>query len=538
MDHIQQKSAMARRRMIVERFLSFVPLTFGSLFLVALVGAMLPKMMTIEVDPQLWLSVWFGSAAVLALIVNSVMTLIGRPTVVDAATELDRRFKLRERLSSTLLLAPEDRETELGQALAADANRRAEGLDIGSNFSWGFNRRMLIPILPLLLAGLYFVIPDRTVDTTADKKAQTVSPNLVKNTTQPLLEQIKRKREAAEKEGLKDAAEMLKKLEGDLEKMQADSKLDPKEALSKLNDIKEQLNERRKELGSSEALKKNLMNMDKFEEGPAEELAEAMKKGDFDKAEKALEQLMKDMKAGKLDKSDMEKLEKQLEQLKKSLEQSSQAHDQAKKNLQEQIKQAQKSGDSQKAGELQRKLEQMQAMDSSMAQMQEMSEMLSKCQNCMKSGDQQGMQEAMQEMANQLSEMNMSDAELQDLDQLMDKLSQCKNGMNEGMGQGKMMSEFPGRGMGEGQGEGERPEEENEVDFFQSQVRDQVKKGEMKFGGKIGGENRKGVSRVQVQEEIAKDLASEPEPLDDTPMSKTQREHTRNYYNTLRDGKK
>ena len=505
MDHVRKKSKAARRRMLTSRFISYLPYTLGTLLTVAWVGSLLPKILVIDVPERIWLVSWIATAACLGLILNTVMTWLGRPTLEDAASELDRRFGLRERLSSSLLLTHEDRQTELGQALVSDANRRAEVLDVPSKFSWGAQPKMLLPILPLVLAVASYYLPNRQPSQLASNQPQ-VAANLVKNSTQPLLEQIRKKREQAEKEGLDEAIDMFKKLEGELEKLQKDSKLDPKDALTKLNDIKEQMNERRKELGSAEALKKNLQNMEKFEQGPAEELANALKKGDFQKAEESLEKLMKDLESGKLDKAEMEQLQKQLEQLQKNLQQSSQAHEQAKQNLQEQIKQAQQSGDSQKAGELQRKLDQLQAMDSSMAQMQQMSDMLSKCQNCMKNGDQQGLQEALSEMASQLSDMNASDSQLQDLDQLMDKLSECKNGMCQGMGS-RMMSENPGRGMGEGQGEGERPEEENEVDFFQSQVRDKMKQGQTYFGGKIGGENRKGVSRLAVQEEIIKELA-------------------------------
>jgi hypothetical protein len=537
MDHIQSKSNMARRRMLSERFINYIPYTLGTLLLLAALGVMIPKVMSLDVDAKIWYSTWIISAVVIGLIVNSVMTWMSRPTQAEAAAEVDHRFGLRERLSSSLMLTPQDRETKLGQALVADARRRAETLDIPSQFNWGVGRRVLVPILPVGLSLLFFVIPDRQA-AQAEKTAVTLSPNQVKNSTQPLLEQIRKKREEAEKDGLKDALEVYKKLEGEIEKMQKDAKLDPKQALAKLNEIKDQLVERRKELGSAEALKKNLQNMEKFDKGPADDLTQALKKGDFEKAEDALQELMKKVKDGKLDSQQMEQLQKQMEQLSKSVQQSSQAHEQAKQNLKEQIKQAQKSGDNQQAGELQRKLEQLQAMDSSMAQMQQMADMLAQCQQCMKEGDQQGLQEAMGKMAEQLSQMNQSDGQLQDLDQLMDKLSQCKNGMCEGEGLGNMRSQIPGRGMGEGQGVGERPEEENDTDHFDSQVRDKMKLGETRFGGKIGGENRKNASKVAVQEDIRQELAAEPEPIDDIALPKTQREHVRNYNNSLREGKK
>jgi hypothetical protein len=487
-----------------------------------------------EVDPQTWVGGWLAGGLAVGLIANMIRTWVGRPTYSDAAVEIDRRFGLRERLSSALLLTEQDRQHQLAQALVVDANRRAETLEISDKFQWGFQRSILIPIVLGLCSLSFFLIPDRQAAVVTPTVA-TLSTTQIKSTTQPLLNQIRKKREAAEKEGLQDAVDIFKKLEGELEKMQKDASLDQKKALAKLNNIKEQLNERRKELGNSDALKKNLQNMEKFESGPADKLTEALKQGDFEKAEDALQELMESIKGGKMDNAQMEKLKKQLEQLEKGLKKSAQDHQMAKQALKEQINQAKQSGDNQRAEELQRKLEQLQSMDSSMAQMQQMADMLSKCEQCMKNGDQQGLQEALGEMASQISEMNMSDGQLQDLDQLMDSLSECKNGMCEGMS--KMMSEMPGRGMGEGRGEGERPEEESDVNFFDSQVRDKMKKGQTVFGGKIGGENRKGISRVQVQEEIQRELAGEPEPLDETPLPKNQREHTRDYFKSLRDGK-
>jgi hypothetical protein len=180
-----------------------------------------------------------------------------------------------------------------------------------------------------------------------------------------------------------------------------------------------------------------------------------------------------------------------------------------------------------------------------MAQMQELCDSLQECQNAMKSGDSKAAKEAMEKMANQLSQMNQSDSELQDLDELMDSLSQSKSQMMckqcNGKGcqscMGSMPGQFPGNGLGEGQGEGERPEEETDVDFFDSRMRDQMKVGETVSGGKVGGENRKGTSQVEVQEAVLTSLSEEPEPLDDTPLPKYQRDHARGYFNTIREGK-
>ncbi|MBX3420302.1 MAG: hypothetical protein KF752_01975 [Pirellulaceae bacterium] len=534
MQQLHHQSRIAQRRLIVQRFLSLAPQSFGTLIGIASVAVMLPKIMALPVPDGVWYGCWLGSAALLGLLVNSVLTWTSRPSLSDTAAEVDRRFGLRERLSSAVLLTPQDQQTSLGQALMADAESRAEVLDVASRFGWGWNRRLLVPLSLGLLSTGYFVIPNRQ-PAEASTESATLPVKQVKSATQPLLDQVRRKRQEAEDKQHDEAAEMLKRLEGELEKMQSNAKLDTKQALAQLNNIKKQLDERRQELGSAEALKKNLQNLEKFESGPMQQLASALKDGDFQKAQQSVDELLKKLKSGEMDATQLEKLQQQMEQLQKALSDAQQAHQQTMKNLEEQIRQAQQTGDLQRAGELQRKLEQLQAMDSSLSRMQQLSEMLSQCRNCASKGDQQGVQDSLESIQSLLDQMDASDSQLQDIDQLMDSLSQCKSGMCQG--QGMMNSQRPGHGLGEGQGEGERPEEEEDVDFFQSQVRAQRRQGENVYSGKIGGENRKGVSRVAVQEEIARELASEPEPLDETPLPRSQREHTRDYFNALREGK-
>lgn len=544
MDPIRQQATIARRRLTSQRFIGYLPWTMSIGLLLALVGLALPKIMYLNVDPTVWFASWLGGAFSVALITTLSLTWLGRPSIADAAAEIDKRFGLRERLSSALMLDGPDRETELGQALVEDASQRAHKIDVRDQFAWGVRRSLLVPIVPLLAAAALWYLPNRPA---AEPETTVASTSLtqIKNSTQPLLNEIKKKRVEAEKQGLTAAVDMFKKLEGELAKLQKDTKLDTKQTLAKLNDIKDQLNERRKELGSADSLKKNLQNLEKFEAGPAEKLADALKQGDFEKAQESLEKLMEKMQNGEMSSAEMQQLQKQLEQLEKSLSEAAQAHEQAKQALQEQIQQAEKSGDMQKAAQLQRKLEQMQAQDANMAMMQQMADALSQAQQAMQQGDTQAAQEALQQMASQMQQMNQSDAELQDLDQLMDSLSQSKSQMTcsqcQGAGcqscMGTMPGQFPGRGMGEGQGEGERPEEETDTDFFDSRIRDQMKRGETVYGGKVGGENRKGSTQVEIQNAVLTSLSEEPEPLDDTPLPKLQKDHTRDYFNTIREGK-
>ncbi len=547
MDSVRKQARIAKRRLVTERFFKFLPMNLILCLGIALVGLALPIFVVMNVDKAIWYGSWLGGAVVLGFIINTVRTYLGRPSLNAAAMEIDRRFGLRERLSSSLMLSAEDRETELGQALTVDAEKRAQTLDVRDKFTWGFHRGLLLPVLPALLAlGLWFA-PLREGEEEIAKGETKV--NQVINSTKPLIEQVKKKVEELEKAGLNEAADNFRKIENQLKELQKDTKLDTKQSLAKLNDIKEQLQKRREELGGPEELKKNLQKLEKFEPGPADEMTEALKKGDFDKAAEEAKKLLEKMQSGEgLSKEDMQKLEKQMEQLEKALSEAAQMHEQAKQQLEQQMKQAEAAGDLQKAAQLERKLAEMQSKDSQMQQMQQLADAMSQCKECMAKGDKQGAQDQLQKMAGQLQKMSSESGEMQDLDQLMDSLSQSKSQMackkcggmgcsacNGGMGK---MGEMPGNGLGQGRGSGERPEEENNTDFFESRVRDQMKAGETSFGGRVGGENRKGVTTAQVQEAVLATMAEEPEPLENQPLPKSQREHTREYFNALREGKK
>ncbi|MCA9128421.1 MAG: hypothetical protein KDB22_15145 [Planctomycetales bacterium] len=545
MEQIRKQARIARRRLTIERFLGYLPWALFAALACSLVGLAFPKFMFLGIEPGLWFGSWLGSVSICAILIAFWMTFIGRPSLADAAAEIDRRCGLKERLSSALVLTEEDRQTELGGALVEDANRRAEKLDVREYFNLGFSRKLFLPIIPALLVAALWFAPNRQAPEQVSQQPDQTNLTQVKNSTKNLLQEVKKKREAAEKEGLAAAAEMFKQLEGELSKLQKDTKIDTKQMLTKLNDIKDQLAERKKELGSADALRKNLQNLQKFEAGPADKLLDAMKDGDFDKAEEALEKLLEKIQSGEMSAQDTEKLQKQLEQMQQAISEAAQAQQQAKQALQEQIRQAESAGDTQKAAQLQRKLDQMAGMEANMAQLQQMSDMLSKASESMRQGDMQTASESLQEMMSQMQQMNQSDSELQDLDQLMDSLAQsksqmtCKNcngmGCPECMGS-SMQQQSPGQGMGDGQGQGERPEEENEVDFYDSQVREMMRKGEILDGGKVGGANRKGDTQIEVQQAVLASMSEEPEPLDQTPLPKLQREHTRSYFNAVREG--
>src|SRR5207302_1584448 len=56
------------------------------------------------------------------------------PSPLTVALSLDERFGLKERVTTSLLLAPEQAASPAGQALLADANARVAALRVGDRF--------------------------------------------------------------------------------------------------------------------------------------------------------------------------------------------------------------------------------------------------------------------------------------------------------------------------------------------------------------------------------------------------------------------
>ena len=75
-------------------------------------------------------------------------THLRRADAMEAAIEIDRRYGLRERVSSTYALRPEERETEIGQALVRDAQNRVERIEVREHFPLSASWRNFPSMIP------------------------------------------------------------------------------------------------------------------------------------------------------------------------------------------------------------------------------------------------------------------------------------------------------------------------------------------------------------------------------------------------------
>ena len=371
MEELRTQVGRARRRLALHQFLAAaVWWVFGCLF-IALLGVGASKIWVMSIDKTIWLWSWFGGAALAGLFGAAIWTFVVRRSHLDAAIEIDRRFGFKERVSSTLSLAPQERDSEVGQALVQDAMRRVSRVDISERFPVQTSWKMLLPFIPAAAVfALALMVPD-AIQKKANAAASTKTEiETAKERQANLRERLKKQRKQMEQKGLKDADSIFKQIEeslGDVD-LEKDG-VSKKKALIELKDLAKKLSDRRDQANGVKELKNQLKKLANSTTGPADELAKAMQQGDFNAAKKALQDLAKKISDGKLTKEQKQKLTKQMQQIKKNLQQLSQKQEDAKKQLEKKIEQMKQAGDQNAVEQLQQQLDKLAQQDQMMSQL-------------------------------------------------------------------------------------------------------------------------------------------------------------------------
>jgi len=430
MEEIRRQVAAARRRLVMQQFLAILPWALLIALVIAVIGLAVPKIWNIYVDSNIWIASWMGGAVAAGLLFAIGWTLAVRRQALDAAIELDRRFGLKERVSSVLSLRSDELETEAGQALLNDASRRVESLEVREKFGISINARALLPVLPALVAFALVLVPDAQDKAKAALSVNAEIREQIKRSAQDLKTRLAEQQKRVEESGLKDAEQIFKKLHQGLDELSKDGSVDRKQALVKINDLAKELAQRRKDLGDPEKMQKQFEGLKNIERGPADKIADAMKEGNFEKAIEQLKQLQDKMEKGDLNEQDKKQLAQQLQQMQKKMQEMVDAQREAKAELERQIQQKVAEGDMEGAGKLQRKLDELQQQDRQMQQLEQMADKLGQASEAMQNGDMQTAQSQLSEFSDQLQEMQSEMQQLASLDEMMDEIGDAKSAMS------------------------------------------------------------------------------------------------------------
>lgn len=499
---------------------------------------------------------WPAGALVLALAGACVWTLLHRVSPLQAALEVDRRFGLRERVSSSLALRPEELASPVGQALVADAARRVEKLYVPEQFPIRVGPWACLPLVPVLILGVVvlFVHPAAAVNSAANHEHRAKTVQLKKQVKKQIAAKKKRLadwRKRAKEVGLKDAEQIFSKLQDRTTNIPSLRDEDRKQSLVKLNDLSRELQERRESLAAGESIKQQLQQLRNVDQGPADKMLEALRKGDMSQVQRELDRLAKDLAEGKLDAKQRAELGKQLAQLKQKMEQMVKAHAQAKEAVEKKLAEAKARGDQAEAARLQKQLDKLVKQQPNMQKLDKLAQKLGQCANCVKQGDAAGAKQAMNALQEQLNELQQEMQEAEMLDEALAEIEEAKEQLTcrecggegckscqGGFGQGgrRMRKTGNGDGLGAGRGQGARPESATKTSERKDLVSQKYRKGAAIFAGEAEGPNTKGRIEQEISLQFDQVESAEADPLTSQDLPKGYTKHAQEYFDMVRKG--
>lgn len=544
MDVLKQQVRRARRRLTVQRFLRVLSWCWFAALLAAAVPVVIDKYRPLGLLTWAWPAIALGAGFVVAL----AWCWFTRRSELEAALEIDRRFGLKERISSTFALLPEQVETAAARALIDDAVKRVERLHVGDQFRVRLGRWAWLPIAPAAIVFLLAVFFNPAVN---EQKAGGSVPSVaekkrIKTSAEAMRRKLIERRKDAREKDLKDAEELFAKLEQGAKQLTKADVNDRKQALVELNDLAKDIEKRKQQLGGGDQLQNQLKNLKNIEKGPGDKLADAMRQGDFNQALKELKQLREKLAKGDMDAKSKADLQKQLQQMEEKIRKVADAHKKMEQDLKKQIAEKKAKGQHNEAKQLEQQLAKLQQNKSQMQQMKKMADQLGQCSKCMQQGDKAGAMASMKQLEQQLSELQQQADELAMLDDALSELDMAKDSMNcqecggEGcaacMGMGKRYGR--GMGLGKGRGQGARPEEKTGTGFYDTKVKQQTGKGAALVVDLVDGPNMKGQVQQEIQTEFQSVRAGETDPLTSQQLPRAYREHSLKYFDSFREGKK
>ncbi|MCH2161048.1 MAG: hypothetical protein MK085_04155 [Phycisphaerales bacterium] len=563
MDELRTLLRIASRRLALSRVLSATAVAT----IVAL-GGMLAWVALSKGLPVLVVPWWVGLVVLGVALGIAAIVALARPgrDDVSVAVAIDQRLGLKERFATAVQVT--HRDDPFAVAAVIDATSAAGHADTRGKVRQAFRPDAprgwwLTPLLLVMLVFTWVFVPQG---------------NLLQADQENQVELVKAQDESQAQvdaviESIEDnpmlAEELAEAMDGMRDGLEGFDGNDParspedirRETIRKVTALQEKLDEMLEgdEARMENALKRNLegLKSDPGGDPDAKRMSEALQKGDFSEAKKALEDLANKMQDGELDAEKQEQIKKQLEDLAKQLQEMA---DQ-KKALEDELRKAGLDPElAQNPQALEQALENNQNLNQEqkqqlkqMAQAQQAASQACKgmgqaCQNMAQGMGQQGKagssdeqaQQGAQQMQDMLSDM---EAIQQMLQQAKAASGQCK-GACEGLGQGlsQWAAALPnqqkkqGQGMGQwGQGAGGNapisptPTGTNEV-----REKVEVRNGDIIARQIIDGEQVVGEAKVGLQRISEKIGRGFEEGVTDDPVPPHLREVHRRYFGEVK----
>jgi len=539
---LEKPISRAWRRMRFQRFLTTLVWTWTVLLVGAAGSIAAEKFLGRPLYPAPWFP--FAWAGGIGLLAAGLIAALTGPSRVDASVALDRAFHLNERLSTALTLPADLKATPAGQALVADAIRHVADLDVGDKFGPHLPRKAWVPVIPGLLAFGLFLVPadwvQRQVKAQDPKDALAkVDPEKVAKPAQNLTKRIGEARKDLDKAKFAESEKLMAEIERAADDLAKAPPAEKEKALVELNRLSDTLKDRQKQLGSADQINRQLQQLKQMgSDGPADEFAKQLARGDFEKAANELKQLQEKIASGKMTEPEKRQLQEQLGQMKQQLEKLANLEERRK-----QLEEAKKSG-ALSQDQFEQEMAKLNDQAQDLRKLQKLAQKLGEAQQQMAKGDMQKAADALGMSQEQLTQMAEQLQELETLDAAMADLQDAKNAMTgDGANQiGDRLSDMAGLGMGNdgngngnglgrGRGRGDRPEAADQTATFNTKVKQQFGQGKAILEGFAPpGQQMKGESVILGQETVEAASGADADALSNQKVPKNVMKHVTGYF--------
>jgi hypothetical protein len=541
MRELEKPVSRVFRRIRFQRFLAVLVWALAAGFLLVAVALGVSKWLNHPLPGPVWVP--FVVAADAAALIAGAIAILSGPSRLDAAVAIDRAYQLNERLSTSLTLPDDLKQTPAGEALLADTRKKLADLDVTSAFGLKLPRRSWVVLIPGSLAVAMLFVPAWVERTVQAKTEARLDAKAIAKQTQNLAKKVSSQRQALDKEKFPEADKLLAQLEKKAEDMAKAPPGKKDQLLVEMNKLTDALKDRKKQLGSPDQVNRQLQQLKEMgQNGPADQLAKELARGDFKKAAEQLKQLQEKLQKGEMTQAEKKALEQQLGEMAKKLNDLANM-EQRKKQLDE----ARKNGGLSQE-QYEREMEKLKQQSKSLQKLSQLAGKLGQAQEALQKGDAKQAADSLAMTQQQLAEMAQQMEEMEALDSAMADVMDAKNGMNaDGMNQlGEMMNGFGNMdgmkrgmgGMGRGRGQGDRPEAQDDTATYSTKVQQQIGKGKAVLQGFTQpSKTVKGHSVIDIQGEMEAATAEAAEALSNQRIPKNVEKHIRAYYDQINKGK-
>jgi hypothetical protein len=506
-----------------------------------------------------------GGILALATVAASVAAALRRPSALSAALALDERFGLKERVTTSLTLAPADAKSSAAVALLDDVNLRVARLEVVERFPVRLKRRAwFVPVTAAILALVAIFYKPAVVTPKADADQPLAAAPEVRQEIDKKMEKLHRKAEVKEPDK-KDRSAELERLEAELDRLTRqprETKEQARELVKDLAGIEEQIKKREQELTKhAEALKEQMRQLARTtkkeqSEGPAKQLKQALEQGDMEKAREEMnrlskqlkdeqeaeklqkklqdkglskeerdkaEQKLNELKSKQMSKEEKNQLGKQMQDIKEKVQRLSRKKEDKEKDLRDKADKGELSKD-----QLQNELDQLerdssQLSDEDLQKLEKLADKLDKLQQALKDGDGQKASELLEEAGNEMGQLD-DESELKELGE---KLKDC-----EGT-KGAMCDALDGKPV---PAAGRRRESKDVVtNSKEHRERVTMDKGKLNIIDTLPGEGFKGPRKpAELTEEIRRASQEAPEAIDRQKLPRSASDMAKGYFDKMR----